>query len=717
MNVRSKLETRWRRIVALSGIVALAAGVLATGPAFEGSASASLSPATASFDLLPGTGTTETGKQVTIPTFPPSADVEIAIDTTGSMTTGLADAVSEANAIVTGVQASVPNTDFAVAAFKDYCTTSDGTPTGTENTDVGCSNPGGSFPGDFPEYQVVQPMTPSSSNVSTALGTLTADGGGDSPEAYNLVFHNSYADATIGWRTGTRKFVVVIGDAQPHGNVASDGFPACSNVAADPNGLDTATELAAMKANERTLLMINETDPANTTSLACYQDLAAAAFSGGQAVDSGGSGLASAIVTLINEAFATVNNVHLEVDSASPPPADASWITLPPALGPVAAPGTYTFDPIGINVPPATPGGIYTFDLVALADGVDVGHQTITVNVPLITASGTPITATEGQQFSGTVATFTEPETSAPANRYTAQIDWGDGSLPSFGTVAGSGGSYTVSGSHTYAEEGSYTATVTITDTELAGNGATTTSAATVGDAPISASCGTAAVSLQSFNGTVANLSDTNLGGAAADFIPLGSGGNGGSTTIDWGDGSATTAGTVSGSGGSYSIAGSHTYSSTGYYNVTTTVVDDGGMTSVTSPCQVLVYAFAPGGGGFVIGNGNSAIGTHVDFWGAQWWMDNSLSGGPAPASFKGYAAHPTTPACNVPWATDPGNSTPPPSGPLPRYMGVIVTSHSTKAGSTISGNTVQIVVVKTNRSYEPNPGHPGTGTVVAQVC
>jgi hypothetical protein len=32
-----------------------------------------------------------------------------------------------------------------------------------------------------------------------------------------------------------------------------------------------------------------------------------------------------------------VNNVDLEVDAASPAPANASWITLPPALGPVAA--------------------------------------------------------------------------------------------------------------------------------------------------------------------------------------------------------------------------------------------------------------------------------------------------------------------------------------------------------------------------------------------
>ena len=49
--------------------------------------------------------------------------------------------------------------------------------------------------------------------------------------------------------------------------------------------------------------------------------------------------------------------------------------------------------------------------------------------------------------------------------------------------------------------------------------------------------------------------------------------------------------------------------------------------------------------------------------------------------------------------------------------MGVIVSSSITKSGSTISGNTPDIVVVKTNSGYAPDPGHAGTGTVVAQVC
>ena len=47
----------------------------------------------------------------------------------------------------------------------------------------------------------------------------------------------------------------------------------------------------------------------------------------------------------------------------------------------------------------------------------------------------------------------------------------------------------------------------------------------------------------------------------------------------------------------------------------------------------------------------------------------------------------------------------------------MIVSSSIGKSGATISGNTVHIVIVKTNPGYAPNPGHAGTGTVFAQVC
>ena len=327
-----------------------------------------------------------------------------------------------------------------------------------------------------------------------------------------------------------------------------------------------------------------------------------------------------------------------------------------------------------------------------------------------ITATGTTISAIEGATFSGTVATFTDPNTMATASEYSAAIDWGDGSSsPGDGhpvIISGStGGPFTVSGTHTYAQEGTDTVTVTIADVDASSNTATATSTATVGDAALSAACGAPAVSPMSFGGPTATLTDANSFGMASDFT----------ATIAWGDASSS-AGTVTGPvGGPFVVSGSHTYTSTGTFTITSTIVDDGGSTASTS-CSVLVFA-APSGGTFVIGDGNAAVGTDVTFWGAQWAKLNTLSGGSSPAGFKGFEDAPPTAACGTTWSTDPGNSTPPPAGPLPAFMEVIVSSSISRSGSTISGNTVHIVIVKTNAGYQPDPGHPGTGTVVAIVC
>jgi hypothetical protein len=122
-------------------------------------------------------------------------------------------------------------------------------------------------------------------------------------------------------------------------------------------------------------------------------------------------------------------------------------------------------------------------------------------------------------------------------------------------------------------------------------------------------------------------------------------------------------------------------------------------------------------GGNFVIGDQNASVGNAVTFWGAQWAKNNSLSGGSGPNSFKGFANTPATaPTCGATWSSDPGNSSGPPST-VPGYTAVIVSSNITKSGSTISGNIVEIVIVKTNPGYGPDPGHAGTGTVVGVLC
>lgn len=132
---------------------------------------------------------------------------------------------------------------------------------------------------------------------------------------------------------------------------------------------------------------------------------------------------------------------------------------------------------------------------------------------------------------------------------------------------------------------------------------------------------------------------------------------------------------------------------------------------------NTLLFAFLDHGS-FVIGNLSAGLNTSVTFWSAKWSKLNSLSGGPAPADFKGFAStlSTTPPTCGGTWSTDPGNSSKPPEQ-LPSYMGVIVASSASRSGDETTGNILEIVVVKTNSGYAPNPGHPGTGTVVAVYC
>ena len=202
--------------------------------------------------------------------------------------------------------------------------------------------------------------------------------------------------------------------------------------------------------------------------------------------------------------------------------------------------------------------------------------------------------ATEGTALpaSTTVATFTDSNGSDTASDFTATINWGDGTTTA-GTVSGSAGAFAVAGGHTYADEGSDTLSVTFTDTL---NSTTTTPSGTVtvaeGDtlvahaATFSASAGTP------FSGTVATFTDTTYpNNVAGDF----------SATINWGDGTPTTTGTVGGGSGSpFTVSGSHTYAATGIDTVTVVLDDDppgtatATATSTVTVVNPAVAAFQP---------------------------------------------------------------------------------------------------------------------------
>jgi len=192
------------------------------------------------------------------------------------------------------------------------------------------------------------------------------------------------------------------------------------------------------------------------------------------------------------------------------------------------------------------------------------------------------ISTVEGANFSGPVATFTDNDTSQPASNFTATIDWGDGSTAA-GVVSGSAGSFTVAGTHRYADEGSFSVGIAVADIANAVN-ASATGTATVGESDVLVGTGLTIAAAQgaAFNGAVATFSDTNTTNTASDFI----------ATINWGDAS-TTAGIVSGGSGTFTVSGSHTYTNAGTFPLTVTVTDDAPGTATATATGSAAVAVA----------------------------------------------------------------------------------------------------------------------------
>jgi hypothetical protein len=90
---------------------------------------------------------------------------------------------------------------------------------------------------------------------------------------------------------------------------------------------------------------------------------------------------------------------------------------------------------------------------------IHYAYGTLSVNPASLSATNVNFSATAGAPFSGTVATFTTPETVDGAKAFTATLTWEDGSTSSGGITAimGSPGSFSVSGSHTFAAAGTFT--------------------------------------------------------------------------------------------------------------------------------------------------------------------------------------------------------------------------------------------------------------------
>ena len=215
----------------------------------------------------------------------------------------------------------------------------------------------------------------------------------------------------------------------------------------------------------------------------------------------------------------------------------------------------------------------------------------VAVSDPAVLATGVPVSAVEGAAFTGkNVATFTDPggaEANTSAHYKVVSIDWGDGTAldTTSGAISLLGNTFTVSGNHTYGEEGPYTVTV-ILDHE--GVRTTVTTKATVSDPAVQASgVPVSAVEGKPFS-SVATATFTDPGGAE----PNPSDPSGGipahyTATIDWGDKTPASSAVITFAAGTFTVSGDHTYGEEGPYTITTTINHEGVLTTVQSKATV----------------------------------------------------------------------------------------------------------------------------------
>jgi Bacterial Ig-like domain len=234
------------------------------------------------------------------------------------------------------------------------------------------------------------------------------------------------------------------------------------------------------------------------------------------------------------------------------------------------------------------------------AAGTAGAAQATVLDAPLFSSNGTEITGIEGNT-TGTIllGTFTDANPGATLSDFTTPpgsvvVNWGDGSPPETLTTANltlsgspAGVVFTVRDAHTYAEARTYAYNVAVTDdggSVTIFSGSAIIADGALAPAPAQPAVNTVEASLfpvpvfepPLFHGAVASFTDGNPTAPVSDFT----------ATIDWGDGTPLTAGTVSQPGGVgtvFIVSGSHTYADsgvnggTGTYPIQVFVVDDDG--------------------------------------------------------------------------------------------------------------------------------------------
>jgi von Willebrand factor type A domain len=269
-------------------------------------------------------------------TTPAATDVLFVFDTTGSMSGALSEAKSQATGVMTSLSGRLPNLRFGLAQIKDY--------------------------GDDPVWRVEQTLTSDRATVQSAIDGLSAQGGGDLPEAYGTAVFQSHHDVSAGWSPGAKHLVVLVADDVPHDTDLNEGVPpeivnqaSPWSTGIDPgpsgSGVDWQQELADFAGAGYTLaFVLYHGVPAYLP----YWDWWAG-LTGGQATES--------------TSATPLGDVLVEIVTASASACQSEGEEAPPQCDADEAPAFSSAMPVG----PASPDPVDAYDPDAPNDGTSPG--------------------------------------------------------------------------------------------------------------------------------------------------------------------------------------------------------------------------------------------------------------------------------------------------------------------------------------------------------
>jgi N-acetylneuraminic acid mutarotase len=305
-------------------------------------------------------------------------------------------------------------------------------------------------------------ITPNSQNLGNIVGSVTVNGGGPGPTDLVIDDQNNttFPIYTVGPASVTRLLLSSVGGSNGTPNLISD-FINFSNI-------NSLTLNAAYGANVADTFAIQSPQVPRTTISDMFGPRNPGVV---DTVDINGLAGTLELSTYSQPTlhgslqlnFAMVKALEGRIPTLSSPP-----VTILDDDGSGAVNGA--FDNLIAGVPFVTDDGLElqaTYQAAGENNGVYDTQVTFNgfLNDAPLTVYGVNPAPTEGVLFNGVVGSFFDADPSGVAGDYTATISWGDGTATT-GTITATvlPGFFSVYGSHTYVEEGSFPVGLTVQD-------------------------------------------------------------------------------------------------------------------------------------------------------------------------------------------------------------------------------------------------------------